>query len=375
MKLIYFGADAPWTKLLNNGFRRRNTHLLKSFASSGFYDQVIAVHFATRGQVLKSILDKKIKDAAVSDVFVANILPVGLKGTFFTKINEFFFKLQIWLQGFRKFNRSENIIYCYWPKGYDLSRNVALKGRIFFDTDHNIIHDENLNKKQQDWQEKLLLDAGKNCEKVLSSTRSMLDWYAERGYKNLYRLRNGIIPEIFMNLPEPKKQFSSPIIGYIGTISKWIDYEAFEVLIKKNPQWDFPIYGPSFKTETYKNLEAFKNVHFMGPVKADDVPATLKTFDVALNLYRNQPWLDVDSMKLYEYIAAGVPVVSLNYHPFLGQDFENNLYLAENASEMEVQIKKILEARISGDTGKKFIMNSTWDKRVENFHQDVIRKS
>jgi glycosyltransferase involved in cell wall biosynthesis len=375
MKLIYFGADAPWTKLLNDGFRRRNTHLLKSFANSGFYEQVIAVHFATRGQVLKSILDKKIKDAAVSDVFVANILPVGLKGTFFTKINSAFFKLQIWLQGVRKFNQSENIIFCYWPKGYDLSRNVALKGRTFFDTDHNIIHDENLNKKQQDWQEKLLLDAGKNCEKVLSSTRSMLDWYAERGFSNVYRLRNGIIPEIFMDLPEPKKQFSQPIIGYIGTISKWIDYEAFEALIKNNPQWDFPIYGPSFKTETYKNLEAFKNVNFMGPVKADDVPATLKTFDVALNLYRNQPWLDVDSMKLYEYIAAGVPVVSLNYHPFLGQDFENILYLAENAAEMEVQIKKILEVKKSGDSGEKFMMNSTWDKRVEKFHKDVIRKS
>jgi len=375
MKLIYFGADAPWTKLLNDGFRRRNTHLLKSFANSGFYEQVIAVHFATRGQVLKSILDKKTKDAAVSDVFVANILPVGLKGSIFTKINEAFFKLQIWLQGVRKFNRTENIIFCYWPKGYDLSRNVALEGRVFFDTDHNIIHDENLNNKQQDWQEKLLLDAGKKCEKVLSSTRSMLDWYAERGFSNVYRLRNGIIPEIFMDLPEPKKQFSQPIIGYIGTISKWIDYEAFEALIKNNPQWDFPIYGPSFKTETYKNLEAFKNVHFMGPVKADDVPATLITFDVALNLYRKQPWLDVDSMKLYEYIAAGVPVVSLNYHPFLGQDFENILYLAENASEMEEQIKKTVEARTSTDTGKKFIMNSTWDKRVEKFHQDVIRKS
>ena len=375
MKLIYFGADAPWTKLLNNGFRRRNTHLLKSFANSGFYEQVIAVHFATRGQVLKSILAKKNKNVAVSDVFVANILPVGVKGAIFAKINEVFFKLQIWLQGIRKFNQAENVIFCYWPKGYDLSRNVSLKGRVFFDTDHNIIHDENLNKEQQDWQEELLLDAGKNCEKVLSSTRSMLDWYAERGFSNVYRLRNGIVPGIFLNLPEAKRQFSSPIIGYIGTISKWIDYEAFEALISNNPQWDFPIYGPSFKTETYKNLEAFKNVHFMGPVKADDVPMTLKTFDVALNLYRNQPWLDVDSMKLYEYIAAGIPVVSLNYHPFLSQDFDNLLYLAENAAEMEIQIKKILEAKISGDKGQTFTTNSTWDKRVEKFHQDVIRKS
>jgi len=374
MKLIYFGADAPWTKLLTDGFRRRNTHLLKSFAHSGYFDQVIAVHFSTRGKVLNAIFGKKDRLAAVSDVFVANVLSGGFKGIIFNKINQLFFRLQIWLQGIRKFNNPGNIIFCYWPKGYDLNRKIALSGHVFFDTDHNIIHDENLNISQQEWQEKILLDAGKRCRKILSSTRSMLDWYKERGFSNLYRLRNGIVPEIYMNLPELKKQFSIPVIGYIGTISKWIDYETYETLIKNNPQWDFPVYGPSFKTETYKNLETFKNVHFMGPVKAEDVPLTLKTFDVALNLYRHEPWLDVDSMKLYEYIAAGIPVVTLNYHPGLGKDFENLFFLAGDAAEMEIQIKKILDTKISVDYGKSFIMNSTWDKRVEKFQNDVIRK-
>lgn len=112
----------------------------------------------------------------------------------------------------------------------------------------------------------------------------------------------------------------------------------------------------------------------MGPVKADDVPATLKSFDVALNLYRNEPWLDVDSMKLYEYLAVGVPVVSLNYHPYLDEDFEHLLYLANNVQEIETQIRKILETKSNHVSASDFIMKSTWDKRVEQFHYDIFRK-
>lgn len=375
MKLIYFGVDSPWTVLLNEGFKRRNTHLLRSFANSGIYNQVIAVHFTTRQDALKAIFSKKDKLAAVHDVFVSNLLVNSLKGGFFACINRFFYRFQIWAQGVRKFDRKENIIFCYWPKGYLFHKKLALTGRVFFDTDHNIIHDENLNQKQQKAQLETLLYAGKNSELVLSSTRSMLEWYRENGFSNLYRLRNGITPERFTNFPEAKRQFSNPVIGYIGTVSKWIDYETYEKLIENNPQWDFPIYGPSYKTETYKKLQSFKNVHFMGPVKADDVPATLKSFDVALNLYRNEPWLDVDSMKLYEYLAEGVPVVSLNYHPHLDEDFEHLLYLANDAGEMESQIRKILDCKRNDLAVNDFIMKSTWDKRVEQFHYDIFRKS
>ncbi len=374
MKLIYFGADAPWSSLEKEGFKRRNTHLLRSFANSGVYDQVIAVHLTTRQGALKAIFSKSKKQTKVLDVFVANLLINSFKGGVFQRINHLFYLLQIWAQGGRKFNRNENIIFCYWPKGYQFSKKLLLKGRVFFDTDHNIIHDENLNQKQLQAQLDTLLDAGKNSEMVLSSTRSMLDWYRTQGFNNLYRLRNGITPERFTNLPDGKKQFSNPVIGYIGTVSKWIDYETYEKLIENNPQWDFPIYGPSYKTETYKKLQSFKNVHFMGPVKADDVPATLKSFDVALNLYRSESWLDVDSMKLYEYLAVGIPVVSLNYHPDLDTDFEHLLFLAENVTEIEAQVRKILENKGNHMDARDFIMKSTWDKRVEQFHHDIIRK-
>jgi len=374
MKLIYFGADAPWTSLLMEGFKRRNTHLLRSFANSGLYSQVVAIHFATRQKVIEAIFSKRNRNTAVQDVFVANILINKLKGGFFEWVNHLFFHLQIQAQGIRKFNRNENIIFCYWPKGYELNKKLSLKGRVFFDTDHNIIHDENLNQQQQKAQLTTLLDAGKNSELVLSSTRSMLDWYRENGFTNLYHLRNGITPERFTNLPNIKKQFSNPVIGYIGTVSKWIDYEAYQELIENNPQWNFPIYGPSYKTETYKKLQSFKNVHFMGPVKADDVPLVLKSFDVALNLYRNESWLDVDSMKLYEYLAVGVPVVSLNYHPNLEEDFEHLLYLANDAEEMQAQIRRILDGKHCNPAVDDFIAKSTWDKRIEQFHYDIFRK-
>lgn len=373
MKLIFFGADAPWSELEKNGFKRRNTNLLKSFVDVQHFDQVILIHPTTRAGVVKAIFSDNAKNPRVKDVYISGVFFEKLNFNPFTALNRLFFKIQIWAQGARKYNKKENIIFCYWPKGYLLNQKVMLKGRIFFDTDHNIVHDENLNINQLAHQISILLDAGKNSEMVISSARSMLEWFKEQGFSNLYRLRNGIDPLRFKEIVTTNEK-SSPIIGYIGTLSKWIDYSVYEELIKRNPQWDFHICGPSFKNEKYKILEKYRNVSFKGFVEAENVPKVIKSFDVALNLYRNEPWLDVDSMKIYEYLAAGIPVVSMNYHPFLKEDFENLIFTADSVNEIETVINNILSGKRAKPKVQGFIHKSSWEMRVEEFYHNCVEQ-
>ncbi|KAF0202275.1 MAG: hypothetical protein FD170_2001 [Bacteroidetes bacterium] len=374
MKLIFFGADAPWSELEKTGFKRRNTNLLKSFADVQLFDQVILIHPSTRIGVAKAIFSNKSKKSKVQDVFVSGVFYEKLNGGLFNSLKRLFFKIQIWAQGISSFNNGANILFCYWPKGYLLNKKVALKGRIFFDTDHNIIHDENLKKEQSRHQINVLLDAGNRSELIISSARSMLNWYKENGFLNLYRLRNGIDPSRFPESIVTKKN-PAPIIGYIGTLSKWIDFSVYEELIQRNPQWDFHIYGSSFKDENYRNLEKYVNVSFKGFVEAGSVPDVIKSFDVALNLYRNESWLDVDSMKIYEYLASGVPVVSMNYHPNLQEDFENLIFTADSVNEIETVILEILSGKKPNPDAREFIRENSWDKRVEEFYYTVLKRN
>ncbi len=140
----------------------------------------------------------------------------------------------------------------------------------------------------------------------------MLDWFRDHGFDKGVLLRNGVESGRFQPASQPagEKPFT---IGYCGTLSRWIDYELFANLARKNPQWKFVIIGKPWLTEDWRVLEGLPNVSLLGEKQADEVARLIPTFDAALNLYRKHPALDVDSMKLYEYIAAGVPVVSTRY--------------------------------------------------------------
>jgi glycosyltransferase involved in cell wall biosynthesis len=277
-------------------------------------------------------------------------------------------------QGIKNLNKSENIVFCYWPAGFEQAMELQIRGRYFFDTDHNIIDDENLQAFRKKKQEKILLEAGKRSEYVISSARSMLQWYHNRGFENTYFMRNGISPERYNNLEAIKQNFKGPIIGYIGTISKWIDYKALEYLLKGNPSWNFLIYGKSYKNKISEDLERISNCHFMGSLKPEQVPATIKSFTAGINLYRKEPWLDVDSMKIYEYLAAGTPVVSIKYHDYLEEDFDGLLNLAEDKKEMNFILRQIVEGKIKKKDASSFLRESSWEQRVKKFYEEIITK-
>ncbi|MBU2652042.1 MAG: glycosyltransferase [Bacteroidetes bacterium] len=373
MRLLYFGSDHPWPDLLKEGFRRRNTWLLKTFNESTYFSEVINVRKTTFGSFFVKLF-RPCYGKHYHDLYYTSFFPVWLKGSFFRMADRLLNRLFFLIQGYRNLSRNENIIFCYWPKGYTQARELKLRGRYFLDTDHNIIDDENLHSHKKEEQEKLLLDAGKNCEYVISGARSMLKWYFEHGFENIYFMRNGIYPKPFEEAEPAILGFGKPVIGYIGTISKWIDYQALDYLIRKNPSWNFLVYGAAFKNKISEELATQPNCHFMGPLKPENVPETIKSFTAGLNLYRNESWLDVDSMKIYEYLAAGTPVVSLEYHPFLVEDFDGLLYLAKDAEEMDRILNDIVKGNIRPRDAGQFLEENSWKQRVDAFYEEIIRK-
>ena len=362
MNFYYFGSDDTWQNLLDTGFRRRNTWILKTFIGSLFFNNVYIIHQTTRKNLLKNLFKKQ--KSKHKDIFFAFFLPLSFK---LNTINKFFIKLVFRIQGVKNINSKSNIVWSYWPNGFKTAERINLKGRYFFDTDHNIINDDNLDKTLYKKQSELLFRAGKKCEKIISSSRSMLYWYKSRGFTNIYRLRNGICLKRFSNIKIKELDVKKPIIGYVGTLSKWIDYDIFEALIKNNIKWSFVIYGKDYKTERYRNLKKYSNVYFKGELNAENLPATIKNFDVALNLYQKRKWLDVDSMKIYEYLAAGIPVVTSVFHDYLDEDFENLLFLGRTYNEIQKHINFLIDNPLDKDYAIKFIERNTWQNRVQSF--------
>jgi len=129
---------------------------------------------------------------------------------------------------------------------------------------------------------------------------------------NVHLIPNGADVEHFQSEPDCPADLQAlghPVIGYVGTIGRWLDQELIEWIARRQPTWQWVLIGP-VETNVHR-LTARPNIHILGRRSYHDLPAYLAHFDVCTIPFKVNPmtWA-VDPVKLYEYLAAGKPVVS-----------------------------------------------------------------
>jgi len=110
-------------------------------------------------------------------------------------------------------------------------------------------------------------------------------------------------------LPADLAPLPRPVIGYVGAVSGWLDQEMVAAAARALPGGSFVLVGP-VDTDV-SALASLPNVHLLGRRDYRELPAYLKGFDVATIPFKiNELTRGVNPVKLYEYLAAGLPVVS-----------------------------------------------------------------
>jgi glycosyltransferase involved in cell wall biosynthesis len=111
-----------------------------------------------------------------------------------------------------------------------------------------------------------------------------------------------IVPEEIRDLPRP-------VIGFFGLIADWVDLDLMAAVAKRFSTGSMVLLGKA--TTDTSALEQIPNVHLLGRKPYAFLPAYCKGFDVALMPFRiNELTLNANPLKVREYLAAGVPVVS-----------------------------------------------------------------
>lgn len=111
-----------------------------------------------------------------------------------------------------------------------------------------------------------------------------------------------VVPAEIRNLPHP-------VIGFFGLIADWVDLELIAAVADKFSSGSVVLLGKA--TTSTSVLEQVPNVHLLGHKPYASLPAYCKGFDVALMPFRiNELTLNANPLKVREYLAAGLPVVS-----------------------------------------------------------------
>lgn len=126
------------------------------------------------------------------------------------------------------------------------------------------------------------------------------------GNGNVQLLHNACDVEAIPSVPRSTRK--KRVFGYIGSVGHWFDWRLFVALASAVPEAEFRLVGPVFESP---EMSLPPNVTLLGPRPHSEAAEMLREFTVGLIPFKKNELTDgVDPIKYYEYICAGLPVVS-----------------------------------------------------------------
>ena len=194
-----------------------------------------------------------------------------------------------------------------------------------------------------------------------------------------YLLPHGVDSEFFSKarskateIPLELRNMRPPIIGFWGLIHEWIDLQLIRQIALHNPEWSVVLVGKiGVDCGPIRNMP---NVHLLGPRQYESLPGFAKQFTAAILPFMvNRLTENVNPIKLREYLAAGLPVVSTalpEVRPYgevvrigeTSEEFIKQLEIAVNDTSEESARRRV-----------EAVATESWLARVEQL-SDLISK-
>ncbi len=165
-------------------------------------------------------------------------------------------------------------------------------------------------------------------------------------------------------MPDDLRRLPRPIIGFIGLLADWVDLALVRGLALARPEWSIVLVGrPATDLAPVRGLA---NVHLLGQKAYTALPRYCRGFDAGIIPFlRNELTLRANPLKLREYLAAGLPVVSTPI-PEVAR-YDGLVHLADGVDAFLAGIEAALDERSGAMARRRVeaVRREGWDVRVE----------
>ena len=187
---------------------------------------------------------------------------------------------------------------------------------------------------------------------------------------NTFCVKNGVNFALFhqayylsKEIPEKK-----PVVGYLGTADDRINIDLVEYCVRTMPDVSFQFIGEVTRPWIVPRLSVYANVTFMPPHQPAQLPALLAQMKVAIIPYAcNTHTYTIYPLKVNEYLAAGLPVVSTTFS--ILDDFEGIIDLADTPEAFAHSIRLALTDTDPLRESKRIATarSNSWKNRAQEF--------
>lgn len=161
-------------------------------------------------------------------------------------------------------------------------------------------------------------------------------------------------------------------VGYVGAVSTWFDLDIVYAAGLSHPEWRFDIYG---RIEGDLILgDAPTNVYFHGEIAYHDVPETIAMFDVGIIPFQINTLTEATNpVKVYEYMAAGKPVVSSALPEVIHMKHDDIFVSHSQAEFIDHLEKSILISQQTSKIKKRqaWAKSQDWALRVDDLYKII----
>jgi glycosyltransferase involved in cell wall biosynthesis len=163
-------------------------------------------------------------------------------------------------------------------------------------------------------------------------------------------------------LPGPRVVFTGAVVA------TKLDLDLLEGVARARPSWSIALVGPIGAGDPRTDISALErlpNVHLLGPRTYLELPAVLRGADAALVPYAiNDLTRSVFPMKVYEYLAAGLPVVTTPL-PALAET--TGVVVAADAPATVAAVERALaeDGPAARRARSAAVRENSWDARLE----------
>lgn len=161
------------------------------------------------------------------------------------------------------------------------------------------------------------------------------------------------------------KRGRRPVLGYVGTVANWFDWDMVLKLATANPHAEVRIIGPCYSRPP-ENLPA--NIELLPECLNTEAITAMREFTIGLIPFKkNHLTESVDPIKYYEYRALGIPVISSSFGEMLMHNIEDDgLFLVDGEMDAAKIVEQALSVPQRSEWIDSFRKENSWSSRFDS---------
>lgn len=271
----------------------------------------------------------------------------------------------------KKIQFRPDILWSYLPTYVQCFRKIGAPVKIF-----DAVDDWSAHPAYRTWKRRLSKNyqfLNEHADVVFTVSQELLSLFPH--HRSAHWIPNGADVERFTSCASEHavQKHVRPTVVYVGIIQERVDLGLIAWLARERPQYDFLIAGPVWKGIDVSELRALPNVSFPGTITYDDLPALLAPCSVGIVPHKADALVrSMNPMKIYDYLAAGLPVVAANVAGF--EEFNHGVTLAQDPDAFLMAIDRYIDAPIPAETLRSLVAQHSWQARYGQM-RDIIDRN